>query len=490
MTFVSVEYYLFLLGAVIIYYILPVKIRWLALLAENMAFYYIAAQHGRKMFLAIVLISYLGGLILGKLNKNTPPPLHRERKLLKKLILFLILILTSAPLLAIKEGNFMIQKFLGKEGWSFLAPLGLSFFTVQMVGYLVDVYKGKIEPQKNPLKYTLFVSFFPQMIQGPIPRYQQLMPQLETGHRFEPENITAGFQMILWGFFLKFMIADKAAVIVNTVFSNSEYYQGMYVIVAGALYSLQLYTDFQACTKLAQGAARLFGIQIINNFNHPYFSKSIKEFWGRWHISLSECLKDYVYIPLGGNRKGKLRKYLNLLITFLVSGVWHGSGYRFLVWGGLHAVYQIAGDYTKPIREKAYTLVGIEKNSTLQNFIKMFGTFCLATIAWIIFRADSLRKGLSMIKSIFTVYNPWILFDDSLFSLGLSWKELMILLLSLMILFWVSGKQEKGVGIREMVLRQPLMIRWLIYIAVIVTIVVFGTYGFGFNAQDFIYGGF
>ena len=149
-------------------------------------------------------------------------------------------------MLAIKEGNLIIQRFLGKDGWSFFAPLGLSFFTVQMVGYLVDIYKGKIEPQKNPLKYMLFVSFFPQMIQGPIPRYQQLMPQLETGHRFEPENITAGFQMILWGFFLKFMIADKAAIVVNTVFANSEVYRGMYVIVAGALYSLQLYADFQA----------------------------------------------------------------------------------------------------------------------------------------------------------------------------------------------------------------------------------------------------
>lgn len=481
MTFVSVEYYLFLFGAVALYYLLPLKVRWLALLAENMLFYYIAAQHGRKMFLAMVLLSYLGGLVLERVP---------QKGRFRKICLALILLLVGAPLLAIKEGNFLVQSFLGKNGWSFFAPLGLSFFTVQMVGYLVDIYTGKIQAQKNPLKYALFVSFFPQMIQGPIPRYQQLMPQLETGNRFAPENITAGFQMILWGFFLKFMIADKSAIVVNTVFANSESYKGMYVVLAGALYSLQLYTDFQACTKLAQGAARLFGIQIINNFNHPYFSKSIKEFWGRWHISLSECLKDYVYIPLGGNRKGKLRKYLNLIITFLVSGVWHGSGYRFLVWGGLHAVYQIIGDYTKPVREKLYALVGIKKNSSLQNAMKMIGTFCLATIAWIIFRADSLKKGLAMIVSIFTVYNPWILFNDSIFSLGLSWKEMTVLVISLLILFRVSRKQEQGIGIRETVQRQPLIVRWTISILAIVVIVVFGTYGFGFNAQDFIYGGF
>lgn len=481
MTFVSVEYYLFLFGAVILYYLLPLKVRWLALLGENMLFYYIAAQHGRKMFLTMLLISYLGGLVLEKVSQEGA---------FRKICLALILFLVGAPLLAIKEGNFLVQSFLGKNGWSFFAPLGLSFFTVQMVSYLVDIYTGKIQAQKNPLKYTLFVSFFPQMIQGPIPRYQQLMPQLETGNRFAPENITAGFQMILWGFFLKFMIADKSAIVVNTVFANSESYKGMYVVLAGALYSLQLYTDFQSCTKLAQGAARLFGIQIINNFNHPYFSKSIKEFWGRWHISLSECLKDYVYIPLGGNRKGKLRKYLNLLITFLVSGVWHGSGYRFLVWGGLHAVYQIIGDYTKPVREKLYALVGIKKNSSLQNTMKMIGTFCLATIAWIIFRADSLKKGLAMIASIFTVYNPWILFNDSIFYLGLNWKEMTVLVISLLVLFWVSRKQEQGIGIRKTVQCQPLIVRWTISILAIVGIVVFGTYGFGFNAQDFIYGGF
>lgn len=481
MTFVSVEYYLFLTGGGVAYYLLPLKFRWLALLAESLTFYYIAASGGRKIFLALMLISYLGGLLLEKLS---------EKKTAKKFCLFFALLLIGAPLLAVKEGNFLIQSFLRKDGWSFFAPMGLSFFTIQMISYLVDIYYGKIKAQKNPLKYALFVSFFPQIIQGPIPRYQQLMPQLETGHRFDSENITAGFQMILWGFFLKFMIADKAGVIVDSVFCDNKCYKGTYVIVAGVLYSLQLYTDFQACTKLAQGAARMFGIEVVNNFNHPYFSRSIKEFWGRWHMSFSGWLKDYVYIPLGGNRKGKLRKYLNIILTFLVSGMWHGSGFRFLFWGGMHAVYQIVGEWTNPIREKIYALFGIRKNSAAQNAIKRFGTFCLAALAWIIFRADSLRCGLSMLASIFTVYNPWILFDDSLFSLGLGWKEMMVLLFSLAVLFWVSRKQEKGVSIRKMVVEQPLVIRWMIYIAVIVIVMVFGTYGYGFNAQDFIYGGF
>lgn len=481
MTFVSVEFYLFLFGAVVLYYIVPIRIRWLILLTENMAFYYFAVEHGIKMFLAIVLISYACGRILEKATKWTK---------YRKLFLWGTVLLTGAPLLSIKEGNFILQHFFRRNGWDFLAPLGLSFFTVQMLSYLVDIYNGKIHAEKNPLKYILYISFFPQIIQGPIPRYQQLMPQLEAGHRFDAENITHGFQLILWGFFLKLMIADKAAVVVNTVFSNSDYYKGMYAIVAGGLYSLQLYTDFQACTKLAQGAARLFGVELVNNFNHPYFSKSIKEFWGRWHISLSECLKDYVYIPLGGNRKGKLRKYANLLITFLISGVWHGSGCRFLVWGGLHAMYQILGECTKTIREKCYTLVGIKAGSTVQNMLKMAGTYCLTTIAWIIFRAENLKKGLAMIVGIFTVYNPWVLFDDSLLSLGLNWKEWGVLLASVLGLIKISTLQEAGVSIREKIMRQPTIVRWSIYLVAVVVIMIFGTYGFGFNAQDFIYGGF
>ena len=316
------------------------------------------------------------------------------------------------------------------------------------------------------------------------------MCQLETGNRFEPTNITRGFHLILWGFFLKLMIADKASVIVNTVFDNCNYFKGAYVVLAGMLYSIQLYADFQACTKLAQGIASLFGIRLVNNFNHPYFSKSIKEFWGRWHISFSSWLKDYIYIPLGGNRKGKLRKYINLIATFLVSGIWHGSGFRFLAWGGLHAIYQIIGECTMGYRKKSSEAVGVNKYGRIHDAVRRIFTFGLVTIAWIVFRANSLRDALKMIKSIFTVYNPWVLMNDSIFSLGLSWKEFVVLVLAIIVLYAVSHIQERGTSIRAKILEQPLVIRWAIYICSIVVIMIFGTYGYGANAQDFIYGGF
>lgn len=483
MTFVSIEYHLFLFAILFFYYLFPIKYRWLVLLAGNFSFYWVAGKGGRKMFLAMVLLSYLCGIFVEKLRQKSSLRLQR-------IGLWASLILISIPLLTFKEGNYLIQRYSHRSGWSFIAPLGLSFFTVQIIAYLVDIYHQKITAEKNPLKYALFISFFPQIVQGPIPRYNQLAPQLLEGHRFTSQNITYGLHLILWGFFLKFVIADKAAVLVNTVFDRPDLYKGVYVLVAGSLYSLQLYADFQACTKLAQGAAMLFGIRLTNNFNHPYFSRSIKEFWGRWHISFSSCLKDYVYIPLGGNRKGRLRKYINLLITFLVSGAWHGSGYRFLVWGGLHGIYQILGDFTLPTRKKLYSALGFSAYSPIRHCLQSLSTFFLTTIAWIIFRADSLQKAISMIVSIFTVHNPWVLFNDSIFSLGLSWKEFLILICSLGILFWVSLKQEQGISISQTILKQPLIIRWTIYTLTVIVVAVFGTYGFGFNAQDFIYGGF
>ena len=296
--------------------------------------------------------------------------------------------------------------------------------------------------------------------------------------------------LILWGFFLKLCIADKAAVIVNAVFDNYPTYKGMFVLVAGVLYSFELYTDFLACTTFAQGMSGMLGIEIIDNFNHPYFAESVKDFWRRWHISLSSWLRDYIYIPLGGNRKGKIRKYLNLMITFAISGIWHGAGYKFLFWGLLHSTYQIFGEILIPIKKRVERFLFLNEHSKVNRIIKIIITFNLVMVAWIIFRAESLKTAFSMIKSIFTVRNVWILTDDSIFELGLEWKECIVLIICLFILLAVSYFQEKGVQIRDRVLGLTLPFRWTVYIGTIIFILIFGTYGYGFDAQSFIYGGF
>lgn len=429
MSFISLQYNIFLLLMVITYYVVPKKIRWIFLLIGNFIFYYISAGRSIFIFACMILLSYFEGHLIRKLRDKD--------RWIKQCTLALSILLTALPLILYKQGNFLLA-LLGGGEYHWIVPLGISFFTMQMIAYLVDIYREQIEPQRNLFKYALFISYFPQILQGPIPRYTQLQDQLLKGHEFDENNISRGLHLIIWGFFLKLMIADKASVIVDTVFSQPDLYQGGYVLVAGVLYSIQLYADFLACVTLTQGAAKLMGIDVVDNFRHPYFSRTVKEFWGRWHISLSSWLKDYIYIPLGGNRKGKIRKYLNILVTFLVSGIWHGAGYKYLVWGGLHGSYQIMGDITGRGRERICEKIGFQKDGKALIYGQRFFTFLWVALAWILFRAKTLRVGIQMIMSLFTVYNPWIFFDDSIFELGLAWKEVVVLLVSIGIMVMVS----------------------------------------------------
>lgn len=256
------------------------------------------------------------------------------------------------------------------------------------------------------------------------------------------------------------------------------------------MYSIELYADFAACISISKGVANLFGIQLADNFRHPYLAVSVKDFWHRWHISLSEWLKDYIYIPLGGSRKGKVRTYINLALTFLVSGIWHGAGLRFVVWGMMHAVYQIMGQLTQNLQRKAAKLTGLDRAPEAALWIRRVWTFLCVMMAWIIFRAESLRKGLKMIWSMFQVRNIWIFTNDALLGWALEWKEWVVLAVSVLILFVVSIKQEQGVSFSKLVFRQPVYVRWILYLIAIFGIMSFGVYGTGYDAQAFIYGGF
>ena len=475
MIYINIFFYIFLMLLLIVYYCVPIRYRWYALLVGSIGFYYLFSGGLRWLFAITVVISWIMGQVI-----------YRYRN---KGVLILSVVMVILPLLVTKHGGSFWRLFAGNGTLSLIAPLGISFYTLQIISYLVDIYRQKIEPQNNLLRYALYVSFFPQIVQGPIPRYEKLGTQLYTGHRFEERTFMKGVHLIIWGFFLKLMIADKAAVIVNAIYGNFRDYKGFYVLIAGILYSIQLYTDFQACVCIAKGAAGLFGIELEDNFRYPYASTSIKEFWQRWHISLSSWLRDYIYIPLGGNRKGRLRKYINISITFAVSGAWHGSGIKYVFWGMMHAVYQIMGEILEPITSKLYQLMRIQEGSFCWRAMKTAGTCFWVMIAWIVFRADGLLMGIRMIMNMVTSFNPWILFDDSLLALGLEWKEWIVLLISVAILPAVDFIQNK-ICIRDWILRQHLIIRWGIYLTAILSIWVFGTYGFGFAAQDFIYGGF
>ncbi|SFT33101.1 D-alanyl-lipoteichoic acid acyltransferase DltB, MBOAT superfamily [Lachnospiraceae bacterium XBD2001] len=482
MIYISFYYFVLVIGLVCLYYLLPLKRRWIVLLMGNLLFYVAVSRASIAKFSVLILMSFLAWGFGQLMNKDET---H------KKLYLICALITDTIPPLIFKQLPYAVDKFIHREmpGWWFV-PLGISFFALQLIAYDVDIYKGKTKGQKNYLKFLLFASFFPQVVQGPIPRYEQLSHQLTEGNRFSEEKFVRGFLYILWGFFLKLCIADKAGIVVDTVFNQCGTYQGVYVLVAGILYSVQLYADFLACTSLAQGVAWLFGIEIIDNFMRPYFATSIKDFWRRWHISLSSWLRDYIYIPLGGNRKGTVRKYINLAVTFAVSGIWHGAGVKFLLWGMLHGFYQITGDLLQPIRSKVRLFLHIDEKRMYYRVLSQIITFVLVMFAWIIFRANGFREAIYMIRSVFTVYNPWVLTNGTLFNLGLDVREWHVLLFSIVVLFGIGTLKEKGISISRKICSWALPIRWLSYLAIIVFVMLYGTYGFGYDAQAFIYGGF
>ncbi|MEG1151199.1 MAG: MBOAT family O-acyltransferase [Malacoplasma sp.] len=372
-----------------------------------------------------------------------------------------------------------------------LVPIGISYYTLQTISYIVDVYRGKIKSEKNIFKFSLFITWFPCIIQGPISRFDQLSKQLISGHDYSYSRMVSGLQLILFGLIKKIIIADQLAIIVNYCFENSSSLGGFILYFGAVAFSIQLYMDFSGCVDICRGISNLFGIKIINNFNAPYFSKSIKEFWSRWHISLSLWLKDYIYIPLGGNRRSKLRKNYNLLITFFISGMWHGAGLGFIIWGLLHAFFQIFGERTLSFRNKIKNRLGLKENSVSDKILRTIITFNLITFAWIFFRAGSSRMAISYIINMVTNFNPWVLFDGALFRLGLEQNLLYAVIINTIFILIIEYQRSfKNVCFRKNLKSLHVVLRWPIYAAMIYDILIFGAYGTGYTITGFLYGGF
>lgn len=462
MTYISFSFYVLLISTLVFYYVIPLKFRWMILLCGSIIFYAVACPKNWYFMLFSALVSFF---VARKLESNK-----------NKTLLVVGIILSMLPWFVIKPLDMIIPRLTGDFSLGFLASVGISFYTMQIIAYLVDVYKGKTLSEKNIAKYLLFILYFPQIIQGPIPRFNDLNNQLYEGHRFDENTFMRGIYNIGWGFFLKLVIADKAAIFVNQVFDNVSAFSGAYYLVAGILYSIELYADFSGCFYICRGISKLFGTNLPDNFHQPYLATSIKDFWGRWHISLSLWLRDYIYIPLGGNRKGNLRKYVNLIITFLVSGIWHGQGFRFIFWGLMHAFYQIVGDLNKKVR-------------VANAYICRVFTFVLVMLAWIVFRANSLRDGVKMILGIIAHPNFSVRPEETGFLL-MDTAEWTVLLIAIIVMAIMGYLREKRYDLSKRVMALARPIRWIFYFAIIFGIMTFGTYGYGFNAQAFIYGGF
>lgn len=371
-----------------------------------------------------------------------------------------------------------------KPEWSFILPLGFSFYSLQALGYLFDVYRKKIAAEHNILKYALFLSFFPIVLSGPIERADHLLKQIHSNIKFDVKNIRRGMLTFVWGLYLKLVIADNLALSVNQVIMNyqSDHYKGCEIAVCTILFGLQIYCDFNGYSQMALGSARILGIDVINNFKAPYLAENIKEFWRRWHISLTSWFTDYLYIPLGGNRRGRIRQYVNILIVFGLSGLWHGAAINFVVWGLLNGIYLVIYDiYSGVAREKA------KEELAGDRIVKRIVTFLAVDFAWFFFMMPDMREALTALKYLVTDFNfPWI-FSGSIFSMISDKWELFVLLVSIVLVFLTDYAEYHEWDWKGALLKQKIVIRWCVYIVLAFTIILCGVYGNDYQQKGFIY---
>ena len=499
MLFNSIDFLIFFPIVLLVYFVFPHRVRYIWLLAASYFFYMCWNPLYIVLILLSTVITYICGRAVGKLKNTTGMEEHKQKKLMK-LVIAVGFLSNIVMLIYFKYANFLIETLnpvlagfhIGPVNeFDILLPVGISFYIFQALGYIVDVYRGTIKSEKNFLKYALFVSFFPQLVAGPIERSGNLLNQIkeEPSHKlWDYRRVTSGLILMLWGYFLKVVIADRTAVLVNTVFVGYEGYQ-MTALMAGAVaFAVQIYCDFSGYSMIAIGAAKVLGFQLMENFDTPYFAVSIVDFWRRWHISLSTWFRDYLYIPLGGSRCSKLKKYRNILITFGVSGLWHGADWTYVAWGLLHGAYQIAEKELAPLARKINDRCHTKTDSFGYRFFRGLVTFVLVDIAWIFFRADSLHQAVHYIKRMVLYRDWWSLFDQQIYTLGLDIRELHILGFALLTLLLVELiKYKKGELIDAFLQRQWIVFRWCVLFMLLFVCIVFGYYGPGFDSSQFIY---
>jgi alginate O-acetyltransferase complex protein AlgI len=468
MLFNSFGFLLFFPFIGLFYFLIPSKFRILFLLIASYFFYMNWKPVYALLILTSTLITYGCGISIARSR------LHQR----KKVLLVVSLILNFGILFFYKYFNFIGESITYIFGtlnigmtipnFDLLLPVGISFYTFQAVGYSIDVYRGDIVAEKSFLKYALFVSFFPQLVAGPIERAKNLLPQFDKTFSFEYNRVVEGMKLILWGYFMKIVVADRLSVYVDTVFNNVAYHSGITLLFATILFSFQIYCDFAGYSNIAIGTAKVLGFNLMTNFKRPYFSTSITDFWRRWHISLSTWFKDYLYIPLGGNRVSKKRVYFNLLTTFVISGLWHGANWTFVIWGALHGIYQI-------IEKFIFKKKSIRKSkSIVENIFRKFITFALVCFTWIFFRANNVTDAFIVVNSIFTKKGSLFLNNIDSITLGV---------MGIITLLSFEYLHEKNDGNFVLLKNNNILIRWAAYIMLVFTLLLFGV----FDGGQFIY---
>lgn len=487
MLFNSFDFLIFFPIVTLVYFLIPHALRYLWLLGASYFFYMCWNPKYALLMLTSTVITYASGLLIDQADRKSNVALKNTWVAVSFISNLAILFLFKYFDFALENINRILSLVgiqLIQPSFSLLLPVGISFYTFQALSYTMDVYRHDVVPERNFLKYALFVSFFPQLVAGPIERSSNLIHQISERHHFDLHRVARGLCLMLWGYFQKLVIADRAAIFVNTVYNDPYHYRhyGFVAILATVLFAIQIYCDFSSYSDIARGAAEVMGFSLMKNFDTPYFSQSVAEFWRRWHISLSSWFRDYLYIPLGGNRKGVVRKYLNLMIVFCVSGLWHGASWNFVIWGALNGFYQLFGALTKPLRKK----FGGDPEVFSTRLGKMLITFALICLSWVFFRANTFLDAIVILKGMLSI-NPWVFSDGTLLCCGLDWSNWMVLGVSLLVLLGISTAKYNGVEIRTWFFQQGLWLQYLIVLAAVFAVLVFGIYGSNYDAAQFIY---
>ncbi len=489
MLFSSISFLFFMTAVFLIYWALPHQYRWAGLLAANVFFYASWDIRYLAVIVFTTLVSYFGAIFMEKASDAKK----------KKLLFAAGTIVTLFLLLLFKYANFAlysVEKVLRifavpvqETTLRLLMPVGISFYTFQMVGYLADVYKGKIPAERHLGKYALFVSFFPNISSGPIERAGNILPQIEKKKKFDYDTAVYGARLILLGLLKKLVFADSMSKYVDVVFDNVTEHSGFSLILATLLFTFQIYCDFSGYSDMAIGVAKLLGFDLMTNFKFPYWSSSVKEFWSRWHISLSTWFRDYVYIPLGGNRVSKKRRNLNLILTFLASGLWHGASWTFVLWGGIHGIYQVIENTVKDFsgkRKAAASRTGkLEKQPyraalRLRHAGSILLTFAAVSFAWMFFRANSISDAVYILRNLF----PLGSFTEAMGQMTMSKLSIAKTGASIVFLMAYDYFSMRHDLLRELS-RLKLPLRWALYIATAVLVIVLKIHN-GVT-QEFIY---
>lgn len=484
MDFNSITFLLLFPIVSIVYYLIPFGMQRYWLLLIDVLFYLFADCTYLPLLTGIIVISYLGAIIIEK------------RRSASKIILATCIVLNLGILICFKYASFFCKSILSIIPFNepsvpnfmsqLVMPLGVSFFTFQVIGYLIDVYRSRISAERNLIDYSIFVSFFPKLISGPIVKAESFLPQIKGEKCFDTELVKEGLITLAYGVFLKMVVADNIAYAIESAFSGIDTYSGMNLFVSMLLYSIQIYCDFNGYSQMAIGVSKILGYRLCENFQTPYLAQSVTEFWRRWHISLTSWFREYLYIPLGGNRKGKVRKDVNIMIVFLLSGLWHGASWHFVIWGGINGILLIVEDVLFPQVQKLFCWIGIDKNRLGYKAIRVTLTYIVISVTWLFFRFGCHDAIFIIKKIIFNFSVEWILNCRFVNMFGES-RNLAIILISLVVLLLFGICQKKSISIRRILFEQQLLVRWTAYLVILGVIICCGAYGEGYEQTEFIY---